>query len=172
MERLIEKLRIVAITAITIVLYFYTLNLSFELITKANTISNVIGFIGLIVLLAILIFVGYELVKHWVGKSEYEKQKDDEWREHVEKQMKSMQENITKHNAYSDVVKKKSNPKQFDGVESDKPFVKTRKKSKVTIDFTDAKGMNEIDGVIKPIAEGRVKISVEEPKTKRKPKTK
>lgn len=35
-------------------------------------------------------------------------------------------------------VKKKSNPKQFDGVESDKPFVKTRKrKPKTTKDWED-----------------------------------
>jgi hypothetical protein len=45
-------------------------------------------------------------------------------------------------------------------------------KSIVKIDFTDAKGMNEIAGVINPIAEGRVKVSVETPKAKRKPKTK
>jgi len=45
---------------------------------------------------------------------------------------------------------------------------KKKNKSKVTIDFTDAKGMSEIDGVIKPIAEGRVKVSVETPKVKRK----
>ena len=63
---------------------------------------------------------------------------------------------------------KKSNPKQFDGVKSDEPFVKTRKKNKsiVKIDFTDAKGMNEIAGIVNPIAEGRVKISVENPKPK------
>lgn len=132
MERLIEKLRIVAITALTIVLYFYTLNISFELITKANTISNVIGFIGLIILLAILIFVGYELVKHYVGKSEIEEILQREWDEDLVKKVKSMQDNITKHDVYSDVVKKKSNPKQFDGVESDKPFVKTRKKTNKT----------------------------------------
>ena len=64
--------------------------------------------------------------------------------------------------------KKKRNPKQFDGVKSDEPFVKTRKKNKsiVKIDFTDAKGMNEIAGIVNPIAEGRVKISVENPKPK------
>jgi hypothetical protein len=47
---------------------------------------------------------------------------------------------------------------------------KPASKSKVTIDFTDAKGMNEIAGVVNPIAEGRVKISVEPAKPK--PKTK
>ena len=66
---------------------------------------------------------------------------------------------------------KKSNPKQFDGIKSDEPFVKTRKKNKsiVKIDFTDAKGMNEIAGIVNPIAEGRVKISVEnlKPKTEK-----
>ena len=30
---------------------------------------------------------------------------------------------------YPDKSKKKSNPKQFDGVESNKPFTKTRKKT-------------------------------------------
>ena len=29
----------------------------------------------------------------------------------------------------NEIIKKKSNPKQFDGIESDEPFVKTRKKS-------------------------------------------
>jgi hypothetical protein len=45
-----------------------------------------------------------------------------------------------------------------------KPKTKRKPKSVVTIDFTDAKGMNEIDGVIRPIAEGRVKVSVQNPK--------
>jgi hypothetical protein len=49
---------------------------------------------------------------------------------------------------------------------------KRKPKSVVKIDFTDAKGMNEIAGVINPIAEGRVKVSVETPKVKRKTKTK
>ena len=53
-----------------------------------------------------------------------------------------------------------------------KPKTKRKPKSIVKIDFTDAKGMNEIDRVITPIAEGRVKVSVETPKVKRKPKTK
>jgi hypothetical protein len=53
-----------------------------------------------------------------------------------------------------------------------KPKTNRKPKSVVKIDFTDAKGMNEIAGVINPIAEGRVKVSVETPKAKRKPKTK
>ena len=53
-----------------------------------------------------------------------------------------------------------------------KEVKKTTKKTKsiVKIDVTNAKGMNEIAGVVNPIAEGRVKISVETPKTKSKTK--
>jgi hypothetical protein len=53
-----------------------------------------------------------------------------------------------------------------------KPKAKRKPKAKVTLDFTDAKGMNEIAGVINPIVEGRVKVSVETPKPNHKPKTK
>ena len=57
---------------------------------------------------------------------------------------------------------------------SKKKSAKPKAKTTVTIDFTNAKGMNEIAGIINPIAEGRVKISVETPKVKKKsakPKT-
>jgi hypothetical protein len=55
---------------------------------------------------------------------------------------------------------------ELDYVPLPKPKVKLKRKPKsvVKIDFTDAKGMNEIDGVIRPIAEGRVKVSVQNPK--------
>ena len=61
--------------------------------------------------------------------------------------------------------------KEAEQLVKEKPKTKRNPKSTVTIDFTDAKGMNEIAGVINPIAEGSVKVSVENPKTKRKPKT-
>jgi hypothetical protein len=53
---------------------------------------------------------------------------------------------------------------ELDYVPLPKPKVKRKPKSVVKIDFTDAKGMNEIAGVINPIAEGRVKVSVQNPK--------
>jgi hypothetical protein len=62
--------------------------------------------------------------------------------------------------------------KEAEQMVKEKPKTKRKPKSIVKIDFTDAKGMNEIDNVITPIAEGRVKVSVETPKAKRKPKTK
>jgi hypothetical protein len=61
--------------------------------------------------------------------------------------------------------------KEAEQMVKEKPKTKRKPKSIVKIDFTDAKGMNEIDNVITPIAEGRVKVSVETPKPKRKPKT-
>jgi hypothetical protein len=62
--------------------------------------------------------------------------------------------------------------KEAEQMVKEKPKTKRKPKSIVKIDFTNAKGMNEIDNVITPIAEGRVKVSVETPKAKRKPKTK
>jgi len=62
--------------------------------------------------------------------------------------------------------------KEAEQMVKEKPKTKRKPKSIVKIDFTDAKGMNEIDNVITPIAEGRVKVSVETPKAKRKSKTK
>ena len=50
---------------------------------------------------------------------------EQKWKEHVEFQMQKMRE----MHEQNEIIKKKSNPKQMDGVESDKPFVKTRKKT-------------------------------------------
>ena len=121
-------------------------------LTAADTIVNILSIlIGFFTLLGL-----YYIVTSWFQKDEPTKEIGETELDYIPK------------------PKKKSNPKQFDGVKSDEPFVKTRKKNKSTvkIDFTDAKGMNEIAGVINPIAEGRVKVSVETPKVKRKTKTK
>jgi hypothetical protein len=113
-------------------------------LTMANTFANIVGAIAL----GILILWGILEVKDvYDRESEEERIFNEQWKKHIEKQMGEM-DKIHKQN---DSLKKKSI---------------------VKIDFTGAKGMNEIDGVIKPIAEGRVKISVETPKTKHKPKTK
>ena len=78
----------------------------FPCLTMANTFANIVGGIGLLVLVLWLGIELYELVKQ---PSRIE--------EAVIKDLKNV---------------KKSNPKQFDGVESDKPFVKTRKKPNKT----------------------------------------
>ena len=70
-------------------------------LTMANTFANIVGGIALLLLLI------------WGGLSLYE------WT--------WSPDGLTKHTTD---LKKKSNPKQFDGVKTDEPFVKTRKKIK------------------------------------------
>ena len=91
-------------------------------LTAADTIVNILSImIGFFTLLGL-----YYIVNSWfVKESDEEKQMEAEWKEHIQKQMKAMDE-MHKQN---ESLKKKSNPKQMDGVESDKPFVKTRKKA-------------------------------------------
>jgi hypothetical protein len=68
-------------------------------LTQANTIANILAGVGLLLLIV------------WGGLALYTYVKGNE---------------VTK-----EIIepKKKSNPKQFDGVKSEEPFVKTRKKS-------------------------------------------
>ena len=68
-------------------------------LTKANTVANILAGVGLLLLIV------------WGGLALYTYVKGNE--------------------ATKEIIepKKKSNPKQFDGVKSDEPFVKTRKKS-------------------------------------------
>jgi hypothetical protein len=78
----------------------------FPCLTMANTFANIVGGIALGILILWLGIELYELIK---TPSRIE--------EAVIEDLKT---------------KKKSNPKQMDGVESDKPFVKTRKKTNKT----------------------------------------
>ena len=71
----------------------------FPALTKADTISNIFAAIGLLLLIV------------WGGLALYTYVKGNETTNEIIE------------------PKKKSNPKQFDGVKSDEPFVKTRKKS-------------------------------------------
>jgi len=91
-------------------------------LTAANTFYNIVGAIAL----GILILWGILEVKDvYDRENEEERIFKEQWEQHIQKQMEAMKE-MHKQNEH---IKKKSNPKQFDGVESDKPFVKTRKKT-------------------------------------------
>lgn len=100
-------------------------------LSSANTLMNISAGIGLLLL---LVWGGLALYQYVTSdnfnKVEKAILKDHEqkWKEHVEKQMEVMKE-MQKQN---EIIKKKSNPKQFDGIESDKPFVKTKKKTTKT----------------------------------------
>lgn len=97
----------------------------FPCLTMANTFANIIGGIAL----GVLILWGILEVKEvYDREDEEEKIFKENWETHIKKQMEEMKE-MHKQN---DALKKKVNPKQFDGVESDKPFVKTRKKTNKT----------------------------------------
>ena len=100
-------------------------------LTESNTLLNIMAGIGLLLL---LVWGGLALY-HYVTSDEGGivdkeelKEADKMWKEHVMKQMDEMQ----KMHKENESLKKKSNPKQFDGVESDKYFVKTRKKTTKT----------------------------------------
>lgn len=91
-------------------------------LTIANTFINIISGIGAFV----LILWGLLEVKSAFDREDTEEQLfNEKWKEHIQKQMEAMKE----MHEQNESLKKKSNPKQFDGVESDKQFVKTRKKS-------------------------------------------
>ena len=68
-------------------------------LTKANTVANILAGVGLLLLIV------------WGGLALYTYVKGNETTNEIIE------------------PKKKSNPKQFDSVKSDEPFVKTRKKS-------------------------------------------
>ena len=97
----------------------------FPCLTMANTFANIIGGIAL----GVLILWGILEVKEvYDREDEEEKIFKENWETHIKKQMEAMKEMHEQNKA----LEKKANPKQFDGVESDKPFVKTRKKTNKT----------------------------------------
>jgi hypothetical protein len=97
----------------------------FPCLTMANTFANIIGAIAL----GILILWGILEVKAVYDKeNEEERIFKEQWEQHIQKQMKEMD----KMNKQNDSLKKKSNPKQMDGFESDTTFVKTRNKTNKT----------------------------------------
>lgn len=111
---------------VTFITIFLLVNYGiFPGLTMANTFVNIISAIGA----GLLIVWGLlEIKSVWEREDEEERIFNEQWKAHIQKQMEAMDE-MHKQN---DSLKKKSNPKQFDGVESDKPFVKTRKKTNKT----------------------------------------
>ena len=94
-------------------------------LTMANTFANILGGIALM----ILILWGLLEVKDvYTREAEEERIFKEQWEQHIQKQMKEMD----KMNKQNESLKKKTNPKQFDGVKSDEPFVKTRNKTNKT----------------------------------------
>ena len=92
-------------------------------LTMANTFANIIGAIALLIL---ILWGVLEVKDVYDRENEEERIFKENWDAHIAEKMEAMKE-IHKQN---DALKKKSNPKQFDGVKSDEPFVKTKRKPK------------------------------------------
>ena len=92
-------------------------------LTMANTFANILGGIALMIL---ILWGLLEVKDAYTREAEEERIFKENWDAHIAKQMEAMKE-MHKQN---DSIKKKSNPKQFDGVKSDEPFVKTKRKPK------------------------------------------
>ena len=90
-------------------------------LTAADTIVNIFSLIiGFFTLLAL-----YYFVKSWFQKDELT---DEQTKEMLESELGPVIDKMAKEVLAK--PKKKSNPKQFDGVKSDEPFIKTRTKPK------------------------------------------
>ncbi len=89
MNNLMDLLRKALFAILIVVVYFFLLGTSYDLLTKANTISNILGFIGLTLLLILGMLFIYNGIKimtesnRWFGKSEFETIKEQEWKEHI-----------------------------------------------------------------------------------------
>lgn len=130
MNNLMDLLRKTLFSILVVMVYFFLLGTSYDLLTKPNTISNLLGIIGLTLLLILGMVFTYNAIKIMVdtdGRREIS-EAEQKWKEHIELQMQKMREMHEQNEA----LKKKANPKQFNGVENDKPFVKTRKKTNKT----------------------------------------
>jgi len=94
-------------------------------LTMANTFVNIISATGALLL---IVWGILEVKSAYDREDEQEKVFKEQWNAHVEKQIETMNET----NKQNQSLKKKRNPKQSDGVKSDEPFVKTRKKTNKT----------------------------------------
>ena len=94
-------------------------------LTMANTFANILGGIALMIL---ILWGLLEVKDAYTREAEEERIFKEQWEAHIAKQMEEMK----KMHEQNDSLKKKSNPKQFDGVKSNEPFVKTRKKTNKT----------------------------------------
>ena len=119
------KTQIINLITIFLILEFVI----FPGLSAANTFANIMAGIGLLLL---IVWGGLALYNYvtsdkggFIDKKELS-EAERQWKEHVQKQMDNMQKE-------NETPTKKKNTKQFDGVESDKPFVKTRKKTNKTI---------------------------------------
>ena len=112
-------------------------------LTTANTFYNIMAGIGLLLL---IVWGGLALYNYVTSDKELS---DAEIKQKLESELGPVIDEMAKE-----------------------VLAKPKKKSVVKIDVSNAKNWNEIEGIVNPIAEGRVKISVENAKPKAKAQSK
>jgi hypothetical protein len=114
MKKVLKRVFINKFSEILMILFVtgFSLDLlAFPMMSAASTVKNIIG--GAILIFFVMFIVVY--VNDIITDGKDELKNEDEGETELD---------------YIPKPKKKSNPKQFDGVKSDEPFVKTRKKPK------------------------------------------
>ena len=102
MNNLMDLLRKTLFGILVVMVYFFLLGTSYDLLTKANTISNLLGFIGLTLLLILGMVFVYNAIKIMVNDNGIVDRNDlieaeRKWKEKVEAlEKKSKQKSKTK----------------------------------------------------------------------------
>jgi putative Mn2+ efflux pump MntP len=94
MNNLMDLLRKVLFGILMVAVYFFLLGTSYDLLTKPNTLSNFLGFIGVTLLLILGMVFIYNGIKIMIESSNNREisEAEQKWKEHVEMQMQKMHE--------------------------------------------------------------------------------
>ena len=94
MNNLMDLLRKVLFGILMVAVYFFLLGTSYDLLTKPNTLSNFLGFIGVTLLLILGMVFIYNGIKIMIESSNNREisEAEQKWKEHVEIQMQKMHE--------------------------------------------------------------------------------
>lgn len=116
MENLMDLLKKTLFTILVVIVYFFLLGTSYDLLTKTNTISNLLGFIGLTILLILGMVFIYNAIKVMIDNSDIFNKKEmtiaeQKWKEHIENQMKVMKEMHEQNEALEKKSKRKTKTK-------------------------------------------------------------
>jgi len=92
MNNLMNLLRKILFGILMVAVYFFLLGTSYDLLTKPNTLSNFLGFIGVTILLILGMVFIYNGIKIMIESSNDREisEAEQKWKEHVEMQMQKM----------------------------------------------------------------------------------
>ena len=113
MNNLMDLLKKTLFAVVLVAVYFYLLGTSYDLLTKANSISNFLGFIGMTVLLVLAAIVIYRGISYMINDDGIVDKKElneaeKQWKEHIEKQMELMKQMHEQNEALNKKPKSKT----------------------------------------------------------------